>query len=118
VDELIESIDVKDHEKLIPSIFKFFETYPLDDCGAPGSLVHLTESYYPSYKALLFNSLQKQPSVNTILMVNRILNSALSDIERNEYLSLLKSVASNDNVATELKNEAKDYIDYQTEKSS
>lgn len=116
VDELIESVDKEHFESLLPSIFRFFEKYPLNDCGAPGTLVHFIEDFFPLYKDLLIDSISKKPSYNTILMVNRILNSNLSEEERNEYLSLLNSVISESQNPVELIDLAKEFSGYQADK--
>jgi hypothetical protein len=63
--------------------------------GIPGTLVHLIERYYPSYKAALLESLCRSPSYFGVVMVNRILNSKLSAPERAEYLQALNEVVSN-----------------------
>lgn len=118
VDNLVESVEEKNYEQLIPSIFRFFESHPLDDCGAPGTLVHLVENFYPNYKDSLLNSIKNSPNVVAILMVNRILNSNLSPQERDEYLSALNIVALNGEISDRLNNKAKHFIEYQASKSS
>ncbi|WP_300672168.1 hypothetical protein [Desulfoluna sp.] len=117
VDDLIESIHQEHHEELIPTIFCFFEKFPLNDCGAPGTLVHFIEDYYPKYKQLLLDSLKREPAYNTILMVNRISNSNLSKEERQEYESVLFNVIEDGNISEELRNEAKHFIEYQSKRS-
>ena len=118
VDTLLESLPVECHESLIPAIFRFFEKYPLEDCGAPGTLVHLTEHFYPSYKSILLNSLARAPSYNAILMTNRILNSNLSAQERQEYLSALSDVAIQPSVNPVLAQQARHFIEHQAKKHS
>ncbi|MEI4549480.1 hypothetical protein [Pseudoalteromonas spongiae] len=113
IDELVESVPDELFEALIPSIFRFFEKHSLQDCGMPGTLVHLVEDFYPSYKSLLLDSLEKAPSLNAILMTNRILNSQLSPHERQEYTSALEAIRDNTNVHSELRKEAKEFIEYQ-----
>lgn len=94
VDELVEAVPESDrNEGLIEPIFAFFEAHPLDDMGEPGTLVHLTEGFYPSYTERLLDSLRTQPSYNAILMANRILNGRLSDQERSKYMSALVETA-------------------------
>lgn len=118
VDELLESIPEELHESLIPSIFHFFEAHPLEECGMPGGLVHLVEDYYPNYKQILIGSMQKAPNFSSILMVNRILNSALSEDERNEYTALLVELSNNSGADEALRINAQEFIKYQSEKSS
>jgi len=118
VDELVEAVPEELHESLIPSVFRFFEYYSLEECGMPGGLVHLIERYYPNYKQMLMESLRKTPSLSSILMVNRILNSNLSNGERKEYITALVELSNNATVHDELQKEASDYIEYQSDKNS
>jgi len=114
VDELLESVSQELYEALIPSIFSFFESHPIENCGMPGTLVHLVEDFYPNYKSILLQSLAKAPSYNAILMVNRILNSKLSKQDREEYISTLVEIRDNQEIKPELRKDAEEYIDYQS----
>ncbi|VVE53205.1 hypothetical protein PAQ31011_04851 [Pandoraea aquatica] len=116
VDKLVESVPLSCQASLIPSIFRFFEKYPLEDCGAPGTLVHLTEHFYPGYKGVLLESLARAPSFNALLMVNRVLNSSLSAQEREEYFSALRAVAERVDIHLSLANEASHFISYQSQR--
>jgi hypothetical protein len=94
VDRLVEAVPECDrNDGLIEPVFAFFEAHPLDDMGAPGTLVHLTEEFYPRYTERLLDSLRTRPSYNAILMTNRILNGQLSDHERSKYMSALVEAA-------------------------
>ena len=117
VDKLVESVPLSCQADLIPSIFRFFEKYPLEDCGAPGTLVHLTEHFYPSYKDILLESLARAPSLNALLLVNRMLNSDLPEQEREEYFSALRDVAERVDIHPSLANQASRFISYQSQKS-
>lgn len=104
VDELVEAVPEFDrNDGLIEPIFTFFEAHPLEDMGAPGTLVHLTEGLYPSYVERLLDSLRAQPSYNAILMVNRILNGRLSTEERSKYMSALVETANTPNLPRSLR---------------
>lgn len=98
---------------LVPAIFEFFEANPLADVGLPGTLVHFTEQFYPSYKALLLESLRAVPSVPAVLMANRILNSKLGSSEREEYLTALAAAASHTLAPAEVQDQARHFIAYQ-----
>jgi hypothetical protein len=117
VDTLVVSVDSSRHQDLIPWIFRLFEANPLSDCGAPGTLVHLTEQFYPRYKDLLLASLRDKPSFSAILMANRILNSRLSPSERSQYLSALTEVACNRGIHPDLCQRAQHFVEYQEGKS-
>lgn len=93
VDALIDAVLPVDHAKLLPHIFAFFEAYPENEIGAPGSLVHFAEHFDPAYQEVLLTSLERQPSHFAVLMVNRILNSELPAQERVKYTALLTHAA-------------------------
>ena len=118
VDDLLESIQEKNYELLVPSVFKFFEINSESDCGAPGTLVHIIESFYPNYKNLLLRSLSEKPNYVSILMVNRILNSELAEEEHLEYIHCLETVILKQDASHFLKEETQQFIDYQSEKTS
>lgn len=113
VDQLLEQYENEDYEPLIPAILSFFEKHPVDDCGAPGTLVHLIENYYPNYVPQLIESVNRRPTYNTILMINRILNSELTSQQRQELMRLLNNIKSDQKLESELRNEAADFIEYQ-----
>jgi hypothetical protein len=116
MDELIESLPADNQQAVIPAIFQFFEKYPLNYLGLPGTFTHFIEDFWPSYEAILLASLARQPSFTTIQMVNRILNSKLSIAKRKKYTLALQQVAANKLIAPELSAEAQDLLDYQQEK--
>ena len=74
-DSLIEELDPGLGAAVAPAIFAYFEAHPKSDMGAPGTLVHYLEAFYPDYVGEMMESLQRQPSYNAVLMTNRILNS-------------------------------------------
>ncbi|MCR6480697.1 hypothetical protein NU688_31400 [Variovorax sp. ZS18.2.2] len=112
VDQLVEAVPESDrNEGLIEPIFAFFEAHPLDDMGAPGTLVHLTEGFYPSYTERLLDSLRTQPSYNAILMMNRILNGQLSDQERSKYMSALVETAKTPDLPKTLRDLAHRFLE-------
>jgi hypothetical protein len=80
--------------EVIPYIFRFFERYPEADFGSPGPLVHFLEAQR-EYQGALIASIRRRPMLNTVLMVNRILNSKLSMERREFFLDLLLSVLTN-----------------------
>ena len=118
IDMLLVGINEEYYENLIPSIFKFFEKNSLSDCGTPGTLVHLVEVFYPIYLPQLIDSINKKPSYNAILMVNRLLNSELSNTTRIELMYILKNIASNSAIAPMLQKESREFIEYQNEKNN
>lgn len=93
-DELVEQLDPEIADSVYPSVFEFFETAPDADCGAPGTLVHHVEHFYPNYLSALKESVMRKPSYNGVLMINRILNSELAETDRGELMKILRAVVA------------------------
>lgn len=113
IDDLLRQVDGADHIMLADVIFGFFERHPEEDFGAPGSLVHFVETFYPAYKTRLMQSLSDAPNVNAVLMANRILNSTLTRGERVEYLMALRGVVAGGRADSEVRKSAQRFLDYQ-----
>ena len=97
-DALIENLSPSINDKVYAPIFRFFELHPHADCGAPGTLVHHVEDYYPNYVDALIDSIHRKTSYNGVLMINRILNSDIDDELRRRLCDALLR-ASNDATA-------------------
>ena len=93
VDDLVEQTSPGTLEAAYPVIFRFFEAHPENDCGMPGTLVHMMEDYYPNYVESLMESAKRTPSTNTILMVNRILNSDVDGDLRDRLIECLRNAS-------------------------
>jgi hypothetical protein len=104
-------------EEGIPAILSLFERYPEADFGSPGPLVHELESM-PGYQPFLIASLERQPSGPTVHMVNRILNSALRAPDRRSWLEILKSAGTHQLSPESVREEAREFIEYQAERSN
>jgi hypothetical protein len=116
VDELVEAVPEAFRQDLVPAIFRFFERYPLNEHGNPGTLVHLVEKFWPSYEEILLDSLARQPSSTVILMTNRILNAKLPKAKRKKYTEALQQVAASKTVDPVLSTSAQEYLEYQKER--
>jgi hypothetical protein len=104
------------NKEIIPAIFQFFEKFPLNELGLPGTFTHFIEDFWPDYQDILLGSVARQPSFASIQMVNRILNSKLSVVMRKKYMQALQQVADSKKIAPELSAYAQDFLDYQQEK--
>lgn len=116
VDRLIDQVDVAKHEILIEHIFELFERHPAEELGAPGSLVHFVESFYPTYVPRLIRSLNASPNASAVLMINRILNSDLGVSERSEYLGALAAVKANAHVHPDARALAEHFMEFQAKR--
>ena len=112
VDELVENTPDDVMRGAYEDIFRFFEAHPKDDCGMPGTLVHVMEDYFPNYVDALMESVGRMPSVNTVLMINRILNSGDTDAGlRTRLIKSLHDTIDNECCLPEIRDDAQGYID-------
>jgi len=110
-DQLVMGLDPALGEAVCKPLFKFFEDHPLSYAGAPGTFVHHIETFYPAYVPALIQSVTQSPSVNTILMANRILNSPDCGTQlRSELLELLQSISESQTCDPELVEHASRYL--------
>ncbi len=114
VDELVEQTSPELLESLYPIVFRFVEAHPEHDCGMPGMLVHSIEQCYPNYVTELLDSVTRAPSLNTVLMVNRILNSDIANEPRTSLLESLCAVVRRQDVSSLLQEEARGYLERHT----
>ena len=99
--------------EIVEKLFTIIENHPLDDFGMPGAMVHYIESFYPDFLPLLIDSVKRTPTMHTVWMLNRCINGKFS---REELLSALREVAENENTDKAIRDSAKSFLDYQTEK--
>lgn len=94
---------------IYPVVFAYFEANPEVYCGVPGGLTHLVERY-PNYIPALKESVRRMPSQSAVLMINRLLNSELSEVERAEYMEILREVAKDESIPWEVAEAAEGYL--------
>lgn len=112
VDELVENTSDDVMRDAHGDIFRFFEAHPQDDCGMPGTLVHAMEDCFPNYVAALIESMTGMPSVNTVLMINRILNSDDTEFDlRSRLINSLRDAIDNERCLPEIHDDAQRYLD-------
>lgn len=111
VDEIVEQTPESVMRDAYTDIFRFFESHPEDHCGMPGTLVHVMEDYYPNYVSALIESIGRLPSTNTVLMLNRILNSDLDANLRQQLLESLQDATQNKRCSTPIREEALGYLE-------
>jgi hypothetical protein len=117
-DELVANLAENIQDAIYDAILRFFERHPEADCGAPGTLVHHIESYYPNYVRSLRESVRRAPSYNGVLLINRILNSNISESDRQEYLTLLRSVMNEERTPDTVRDMAGRYLHRQEQRGS
>ena len=97
----------------VKNLLLFMEDNPDIDYGMPGPVVHYMERYYLNgYEDLLYTSVKRKPTIHTLWMLNRIINS-LELVDKSKYINLLTSVSDNRNELEMIRNEALLYLQYQ-----
>jgi hypothetical protein len=114
-DELIGALAPSIADKVYLAILQFFERHPNADCGAPGTLVHHMEEFYPNYVDALIESVNRRPSYNGALMVNRILNTDIDPKLRSRLLAVLNGIIQGDKqVATHVLEMVRGFVERQS----
>ncbi len=106
-----------DPEKAIPELFGVMERLPDADLGSPGPLVHTLERLH-GYEDELVRSVRRQPSLLSVWMVNRILNTNLSEDARQSYIALLDEALAHPNAPETVREDARRFIEFQTRKTN
>lgn len=124
IEELIGSddfiYDVEDKMELIKAegagietvvpLLQIMERHPLADLGMPGAMVHFIETFYPKYEPYLIESLNRRPTMHTVWMLNRCINVSP---KKGEYLTLMKAIADREDIEKEIRDSAREFVDYQ-----
>ena len=97
--------------EIVEKLFSIMERHPLDDFGMPGAMTHFIERFYPEFLPLLIDSVKRVPTMHTVWMLNRCINGKY---ETEKLLSVLKDIAEDDNVDATIRDSAKDFLNYQT----
>jgi hypothetical protein len=99
-------------------ILKFMEENPELDLGTPGPLVHFAEQFYrvPDYNGKLAASIERMPVPHTVWMLNRVLNAPDNVEEYEQLLVVMQSVRSNPRANEHTRQEAEDFLRFQSER--
>lgn len=101
-------------ETVMP-ILKIIEKHPVDDFEFPWALVHFIEKFFGNgYEERLVESLKRRPTAYTVWMLNRMINGSE---DADEYLKLMKEMSERGDIEKEIRESAKDFLDYQNSKS-
>lgn len=92
-------------------LFGLYEKFPTSDgYGLFWSILHKIEAS-DNYKSLLIESIQRQPTLFTLLMIERMINSSTYFVGDINLLNLLSQVANDKNQLEILRQDAQDFID-------
>jgi hypothetical protein len=97
----------------IRSLLGVFERFPDDDgYGIFWSILHFLEAC-SDYEPLLVESVQRKPVEFNVQMLNRLLNSGVTDIGEHSLYLLLESVAMNQAAQQSVRRSAEQFLAYQ-----
>jgi hypothetical protein len=97
----------------IDALLRVFERFPeKDGYGIFWSILSGLETL-PNYEGKLIESVMRQPSRFSLLMVNRMLNADMTEVKGVNLLNLLKRVAKDEKQSEEIRIEARDFIGWQ-----
>ena len=100
----------------IGPVLSFIESHPDWDLGSPGELVHFVEQFTgPAYEEKLLTSLRRQPTTHTLWMLNRLINGEADAKRRKALVQVMVDIASAPDTSSVVVNEAREFIDFQTE---
>lgn len=102
-------------ELAIPEMFSLMERMPDTDLGSPGPLVHTLE-VIPGYEHYLVNSVRRTPSLLSVWMVNRILNSPLTADRRLFWMTLLQEAVDRPDLLKSVREDAEQFLSRQRAK--
>jgi hypothetical protein len=97
----------------VDALLRIFERFPDKDCyGVFWSILHGLESL-PGYEVRLVESIRRQPSEFSLLMINRILNGGQTRAGEVDLMGLLEEIAADPKYSTSVREEAREYIEWQ-----
>jgi hypothetical protein len=108
-------MELSSPESAIPEMFRLMERLPDVELGSPGPLVHTLEAIR-GYDTYLADSIRKQPSLLSVWMVNRILNSTIPEDRRQFWIALLQDSAGRPDVPESVREYARNFLKRQQAK--
>ncbi len=103
---------IHDREQAVPAMLGLLERFPDAELGNPGPIVHELEAI-AGYESQLLESLHRQPTFLTVWMVNRILNSDLTEHEKAIWLAELKAAGQHPKSSESTKECAEEFLEHQ-----
>jgi hypothetical protein len=101
----------------IDALLRVFERFPnKDGFGIFWSILSGLERL-PDYEEKLIESIRRQPSEFSLLMVNRMLNAGITEVKGVKLLSLMKDVVTDSQQLEEIRAEAQGYVERQQAKN-
>ena len=103
------------HLGIVP-LLRVFERFPDEDgFGVFWSIVHGLESL-PGYECPLLESINRRPVEFTLLMVNRLLNGGIREVQGTPLLSILEESSAKLETTANARQAARNYLNFQRTK--
>jgi hypothetical protein len=94
------------------AMISLLERHPNADFGGPGAIVHTLEDHSGHYETLLFESLKRQPTEYTVMLLQRIINGEKDTEKCAELLKLFKNCAKHPKADKQVKYSVKEYLKF------
>ena len=110
LDELIEEASEFSGEAIVKALLNVLERYPNNDgYGVFWSIVHSLEAI-GGYEKELVNSISRQPHEMSILMLNRLINGNVTEIDGELIVNILLNISKNESFEKEFREQAKGFV--------
>lgn len=110
--DLSDMVEGEELGDVLPKIFAFYEKHPHIEQGNLGPLANLVENSGTDYIPPLLTSIQSKPTYVTVNLLARVINSDVSEADRERFISIIKKLASDDSIDTFARATAKEYIEH------
>jgi len=116
--QITEGYDnLRDKDRVVPSMFAVMERCGEADLGSPGPLVHCIESLgYEHYLAQLVDSVRRKPTYLNAWMVSRILNADIPEDHRQQLLVVLRTVSISPTASASVIEQANGFLQHQAKR--
>lgn len=98
----------------VEPILRFMEGHPEIDYGTPGPLVHFMEEFWGrGYDEEVLASIKRMPTPHTVWLLNRLINGARSDAERNTLIAAMEQARHSPRAGPETIQDLEDFLEFQ-----
>jgi hypothetical protein len=111
-DLVAELFETPNPEQAMEVMFRTMERLPDADLGNPGPLVQGLEKF-KDYEPSLVESVRRQPTLLSVWMVNRILNTRLPKERREFLVSLLKEASVHTAISDQVRQDILGFLEHQ-----
>jgi hypothetical protein len=96
----------------VEPILRFMEDHSSINYGQPGPLVHFVERFYgQGYEGKLLESVQRQPTVHLLWMLNRVINGTTDKVARRRFVAAMERAAIDSRLDAGTQEEATHFLE-------